>query len=106
MEATPSGTEHLLYCMQTLDDVCSQLLGGPEEAIRSIRRRGILAVAPVFPEGRDEEQRDLIAERKIQLLRKLQERRERLEGAVEVLRDILDEVARAPKVEDRLLGGN
>ena len=41
----PSGTMNLLLCLETIQDVCAQLLGDPEDAIDSIRRSGILAAA-------------------------------------------------------------
>lgn len=104
MELTPSGTDHLLYCVQTLDDICAQLLGEPEDAIGSIRRRGILAPpAPDFNTPRTAAQRDSVAESRIELLQKLQQRREALEAAADVLRDILAEVAKAKPLEERFL---
>jgi hypothetical protein len=107
MDVTPSGTDHLLYCVQTLDDICAQLLGEPEEAIRSIRRRGKLTPPePSFPSAYGEAERDAVAERRIELLNKLKTRREALEQAAVVLRDLLEEVAKAPPLEEKLLSGD
>ena len=106
-EPSPSGTEHLFYCLRTLEDVSAQLLGAPEEAIESIRRSGRLTpFAPVFPQAYGESGRDEVAGARIELLKKLESRREALESAAGGLRDILGEGLGAPSLEEKLLPGD
>ncbi|MBI4422901.1 MAG: hypothetical protein HY554_04205 [Elusimicrobia bacterium] len=103
-EPAPSGMEHLVACLSTLDDLCAQLLGRPEAAIASIRRSGMLAPPPPpMPGGETYEQREAAAEARIALLERLDARREKVVEAVGVLQDILTELAHAPSPAERLL---
>lgn len=92
-----TGIERLADCLDTLQDLCAQLLGSPAEAIDSIRRSGALVPPmPALPRGETLEERDAIAEVRIGLVVARQERRDALREAIAAVQACARELSKAP----------
>src|SRR5579883_998540 len=98
-----TGTEHLMICLEVLQDFSSQLLGDPGAAIAAIRRSGELVPAPrLSAQGDSFEEREAAAGAKIAHIHKRKLQRDAVEQAVAVIQEVVREISKAPPVAQRL----
>lgn len=98
-----NGTEHLIICLEILEDLRSQLLGEPGEAIAAIKRSGVLVPStPLPPVLESFEGREAMAQAKIDLLSRRRIQRGAVDEAVAVIQGLVRELSKAPTLCERL----
>jgi len=101
-----NGTEHLIICLELLEDLRAQLLGEPDAAIAAIRRSGVMVpAAPIPASGDTFEGREAAAQAKIDLLSRRQIQRRAIDEAVAMVQGLVREISKAPTLSERLAAG-
>lgn len=98
-----TGTENLMLTLETLNDLAAQLLGEPQAVIHSIRRSGIMVpLGPQLPTPETLEERDAVAEARLEFVRRRKQSKDAIRAAMEVIQASLREMSKAEPVESRL----
>lgn len=98
-----TGTENLMLCLETLNDLASQLLGEPQAVIRSIRRSGIMVpLGPELPQAETFEEREAVAEARLEFVRRRKEAKDQIRAAVAVVQASMRELSKTEPLSARL----
>jgi hypothetical protein len=92
-----SGTEHLMLCIDILEDLSVQLLGDPAGVIGSIRRSGIMAPLGDVPKASSGsfEDRERAAQGRIDFLNDRRDKREAVRRAITVIQGLVRDLSKS-----------